>query len=314
MNSDSKLYQNIKKKKYNSAAINSVFLDPPILYEMTKIIVLQFLVFCLVALSCQPNRPISSLHHDSIEEADTSRLAVSVKGIFYSVPTPIETVFLIKNAGVGFEKQILNPISYLQQYVTSKEKAINLGIYSLDMCYANLNHQQDLLVGYLTGVKKLSSDLGILADFDQTTVAEIEQNINDHDYIFKQIAERFLRNTEQQTLDRKLSGAYIMVGTYIEGLYVTLHHAAKLAEPDANLLNCLVQQGISLTKILSLLLEFKAAELKNVHAELQSVRAVLSKFRLEPDELTSPNQIGDVQNNVLDAFHLVKKLRNAYVD
>jgi len=280
---------------------------------MTRIFVSMLFIFCLFNFSCKQQQQAGRLTSDTVEERDTLHLAVSVKNIFYSIPTPIETVFLIKNSGVLFEKEILNPITYLQQYTTSKQKATNLGIYSLDMCYSSLNHQRDQLIAYLNGVKKISSDLGILADFDHLAVEDIEQHIDDQDYVFKQISDRFLKNTRQQTLERKIAGAYIMVGSFIEGLYITLHHATRLVSPDQGLQNCLIQHGLSLSKIQTLLDEMQFNELKPIQLELKSIAEVLSKFKTKSADQVH-EQTGDEQLVVMDAYKTVKKLRNSYVN
>ena len=65
-------------------------------------------------------------------DAETQEQLNTAKRIFYSLPSPLETAMLIKNAGAEYNETLMNPTTNTARYITSKSKALNLGIYSTE--------------------------------------------------------------------------------------------------------------------------------------------------------------------------------------
>ncbi len=95
------------------------------------------------------------------------------KKIFDALPSPLESAMLIKSAGARFEQSLLNPVSNVNNYVTNKNMALNLGIYTCDLSYASLYDQTQLIIDYMNAAKKMADGLGILKAVDQATIDEL---------------------------------------------------------------------------------------------------------------------------------------------
>ena len=56
-------------------------------------------------------------------DAETQEQLNTAKRIFYSLPSPLETAMLIKNAGAEYNDELMNPVGNTSIYITSKSKA-----------------------------------------------------------------------------------------------------------------------------------------------------------------------------------------------
>jgi hypothetical protein len=111
----------------------------------------------------------SDLDDDSIEKINTA------KRIFYSLPSPLETAMLIKNAGATYDEELLNPVSNADKYNTNLEMALNLGIYTTDLSYASLFDQTQATLNYINAAKKMADGLEILDAIDEQTISRLEE-------------------------------------------------------------------------------------------------------------------------------------------
>jgi len=62
---------------------------------------------------------------------------------------------LIKTAGATYNEKLLNPLSNLSNYTTSKSMALNLGIYTTDLSFASLFDQTQTAINYMQAAKKI---------------------------------------------------------------------------------------------------------------------------------------------------------------
>ncbi len=100
-------------------------------------------------------------------ETEAQEQLNTAKRIFYSLPSPLETAMLIKNAGAEYNEELMNPTSNSSRYITSKSKALNLGIYSTDLSYASLFDQNQATLSYIEVAKEMADGLNILDAISQ---------------------------------------------------------------------------------------------------------------------------------------------------
>ena len=80
----------------------------------------------------------------------------AVKEIFYSLPSPLETAMILKQAGAKYNEELMNPTENTSNYVTNKSMALNLGIYTTDLSYASLFDQTQATINYMNAAKKMA--------------------------------------------------------------------------------------------------------------------------------------------------------------
>ena len=129
---------------------------------------------------------------------------------------------LIKSAGARFEESLLNPVSSVNNYVTNKSMALNLGIYTCDLSFASLYEQTQLIVNYMNAAKKMADGLGILKAIEQSQIDRLEENINNSEVIMEIVSETFMNsNSYLEENGQPAIAAMVLVGGWVEGLYIS---------------------------------------------------------------------------------------------
>ncbi|MCU4157381.1 hypothetical protein J1N10_15500 [Carboxylicivirga sp. A043] len=235
---------------------------------MTKTTV-YLLTFALVGVlfsSCN-----SSQKKQKSEEQDIVE-SVSVDGklvddfkksklIFYSLPSPLETAMLIKRAGATYNEDLLNPLSNIDNYSTNRQMALNLGIYSADLSYTSLFDQTQSSIKYMANAKRLADALGIMDAIDEETLRKLEENIDNRDVMLDIISETFMSSNAYLTEnDRPAIAVMVLVGGWVEGLYLATRLTNGSVDNNKRLIDRIVYQKLSLYTVINLLDEYKSNE------------------------------------------------------
>ena len=169
-----------------------------------------------------------------IEETDpNSAQLMEIDGKVFSIPSPIQTAMLIKNAGTNYNKDILNEPSKVTNYSTNFKKAINLGIYGADLGYVTMYDQTQDAISFLTAVKSIADDLGVSSAFDLALVERFEKNIGNQDSLLALVSDaykssdRYLKGNQQNDI-----GSLILAGGWIESLYFATSTAEMTGNAD----------------------------------------------------------------------------------
>jgi hypothetical protein len=174
--------------------------------------------------------------------------------IFQSLPSPLESAMLIKSAGAKFDRKFLNAIDNAKNYSTNRSQALNLGIYTCDLSFASLYDQTQLIIDYMNAAKKMADGLGILDAINQSTITELEENINNTEVIMKIVSETFLNsNSYLADNDQPAIASIVLVGGWMEGLYIATQLVDEKDFNGNKLVGRIIDQKLSIGVLLSLL-------------------------------------------------------------
>jgi len=230
-------------------------------------------------------------------DEETQEQLNTAKRIFYSLPSPLETAMLIKNAGAVYNEDLLNPVANTGMYITSRSKALNLGVYSTDLSYASLFDQTQATLDYISAAKEMADGLNILDAINEETIETLENNINNREAIIDIISETLMNSSSfLKENGLEATASVILVGGWIEGLYL----ATSLVD-DGNLkgnklVERIVDQKLSLDIMVNLLEQTPDDE--DAMAVLEDVRAlktIFDKITIEQGEVTA---VEDPDSNV----------------
>ncbi|TLX78301.1 hypothetical protein E9993_01080 [Labilibacter sediminis] len=251
------------------------------------------------------------------------------KLIFYSLPSPLETAMLIKRSGARYDEEILNPISNVTKYNTNLKMALNLGIYSADLSYTSLFDQTQSTIQYMACAKKMAEGLSIIDAIDETTIKKLEDNMNNRDAVMEIISETFMNsNAYLKENDRPTISVMVLVGGWVEGLYLASSLTNGSMENNKRLVDRIIYQKLSLITVMNLLeshsnnediqyLHGKMSELKSIFEQVKIVNT--SKVESETDATNKVTTIKadsethmseEVFNNLLKK---VKEIRSEFV-
>ncbi len=233
---------------------------------------------------------------DALDQETREQLNTA-KRIFYSLPSPLETAMLIKNAGAEYNEDLLNPTGNTSRYITSKSKALNLGIYSTDLSYASLFDQTQATLDYIAAAKKMADGLNILDAINEETITLLEDNINNRDMIIDIISET-LMNSSSYLKENGLeaTASVVLVGGWIEGLYIATSLVEGTRLEGNKLVERIVDQKLSIDIMISLLEQSPEDEdAKTVLADVHALKTIFDQITIELGEVTA---VEDPETNV----------------
>ncbi|MEQ8323052.1 MAG: hypothetical protein RIC15_03130 [Vicingaceae bacterium] len=254
---------------------------------------------------------------DASGNGDGSQL-IEIEGKLFSIPSPVQTAFLIREVGSNFDATMLNNSKSAANYSTNFKKGINLGIYSADLGYVTIYEQTQDAIGYLTAVKKLSNDLGIAGAFDMSLMERFEKNLGNRDSLLVLVgdamreSDAYLKNNQRSDV-----GALVLAGGWIESLYFSTMVAQNSHNDDVisrigsqkNTCNNLVQLLMpyyskeEYTALIDQLMElndvFKGVEIVYTYKE-PTVNAdkKITKINSESDVRISDEQLKDISQKI----------------
>ena len=171
----------------------------------------------------------------------------------FTLPAPLQVATMLKSMNLMYNEKMLIPSKKrLQAFSSNYTRALNLGIQTIEISYATVYNQRQAALDYAKNIQIMTQDLGITAGVSKEMVKRFENNIEKQDSLFKIILQSYnLAHQYFQTNNREEVGMYILAGSYIEGLYITLNF--KEVPSDNRLLNLIGQQKIFLENIIELL-------------------------------------------------------------
>jgi len=194
--------------------------------------------------------------------------------VFYLYPTPGELIEVIDEGNLSFDKTLLNPVENLPDYIDTKSRNLNLGIYMADMAYAAFFSKRTKVLNYLEVIGKLSNYLLISSEIKENLVNDFTENIDNFDSIYHftnvyyyEIMHELEKNNNTNIMTLIISGAYI------ECIYI----AVNLAEYEENspLIQKVAEQKFAFINLV------KSCELRKSNRNI----AVVLKYLLEIQEI-----------------------------
>jgi hypothetical protein len=193
----------------------------------------------------------------------------------YPIPNSYELTERIYEAGAKYNLHISNGPEKAGDYITQRDKVLNLGVYAADLCYATTYMMKQATLDYLEASKILIDDLGIATTFNIDYAERIENNIDNRDSLIAIVTESFDDTWAYMQENRQdIMARLVVCGSWIEGFYLTTKVAAD-ADNQAIFMEALAKQKSSLTELVDLLDTVKdAEEVKDIYAALTDMQEV----------------------------------------
>lgn len=179
-----------------------------------------FILFVTV-LSCGNNSSRIKEIKETDNYSDSTSLFVSYANTVFTVPSPQLANIYLKNLGYYPNRQLINQSHNVEKYSTTLKKALNFGVWGVDLGYMNLYSEAENTNDYLAAMNKLSGELGLGTVFTREVYDEILRLKKYPDSLAWFLSSLFLKadhylklNGQQQTC------AFIIAGAWIESFYL----------------------------------------------------------------------------------------------
>ena len=186
-------------------------------------------LFSFFIVSCGGNvkNNSDSAANDSISKTGTQKDSGSTSAIAFALPAPLQIATMLKNNAVSFSEKALVPHKPNRVFPSDYSRAINLGMYTTDLGYTAVFGQKQITLNYYKEVNNLLNDLHLPEKVNMAMAKRFQNNIENTDSLCMIILGSFNQwQSYFQENNREDDGLYILAGTYIEGLYLSLNHPA----------------------------------------------------------------------------------------
>ncbi len=210
---------------------------------------------------------------------------------YYLIPSPEELFRFIKDGNLKFSEEVLNPTNNIDNYIDTRSKELNFGIYSADLAYvASFNKYQES-VDYLNTVRTLSDEIGISAVFDRNLIGRIDNIIDDQDSLLRVTSDSYMSIVRYlESSDRKKSLALIVTGGWVESIYVVVNLLDGY-EQNQKEISLLASQKIVVANLMSYLEQMKFDEnIQRTINDLKPLKDFYESLEVEKSETTEENQ------------------------
>lgn len=201
--------------------------------------------------------------------------------IFYNMYLSVDMSTLFESVNAAFNQDLLNKSEKATDYITSSKKALNLGVYAVDLSYARIFDQLEIAGRYFNSMQKLSEELGIPSDFFLNSAKRFERNISEKDSLIKIANEIYVTtDTYLKENEQYSAAAQIILGGWIEAIYIASNVA--LQTKDVEIIERFAEQKYSLKNLLEMLSGFTNDEIILHYVEkLNSIKSIFNNIVLD---------------------------------
>ena len=149
----------------------------------------------------------------------------------------------------------------------------------------------------MQAAKKMADGLGILDAIDQTTIDRLEENVNNRDELMNIISETLMSsNSFLLENERKAVASIVLVGGWVEGLYIATQLVGNSPVKGNKLVERIVEQKFSLEIVLRLLEENKEnPDVESILEQMNDLKKTFDKITIKTSAITP---VEDPKTNV----------------
>jgi len=155
----------------------------------------------------------------------------SFSNISFLLPSPDEILGEILTGKIEFSAGLINDKSNAVNYIDTKHRALNLGIFVTDLAYLNLNDRKSDALEYFKVIRDLAQKINIYSVFNEDLYNRIQNNLTQKDSLNK-ISKELYYNMLGVLESSKRNNVYALVasGALMEALYLSTATVTKFSE------------------------------------------------------------------------------------
>ena len=268
-----------------------------------KILSLILLGFtALFTLSC------TSTHSDNRNQADSVAYVQQAtfdkaKVIFYSLPSPVETAAILNQMNIKFTEEFINPSANAEKYVSTYQQAVNVGVYSADMCFCSLYEQNHSVVDYITVLKNLTEEMGIIGFFNDSTISVIRTKMNDKSFVVKYLSDSYTQYANMlEEQERNEIAALVLVGGWTESFYLALNMLNTAESKHEDVYEIIKYQKLTFNNLMEILNLFKGQSyIKDITSQMEKLQGAFPQITTDITT-AQENELREVVTSIRQNF------------
>jgi hypothetical protein len=175
-------------------------------------------ILLLLACNSSNNKKSNWPAVDTLSLNDTIE---NVKQIFTQANTPGEMASVFKSSGLTYNEELLNSPSKVASYASSYQAAMNLGVYGVDLTYAQMFGRKQEVLAIIDAIRKLSQQLGIPENILEPAITYSQSGMPDRDSLTYLATEYYAAVNKHFTkTGQSVLATLIVSGGWVEALYI----------------------------------------------------------------------------------------------
>jgi len=249
-----------------------------------------FLYSCEEEKSQTTSEIVTIIEENTKQEERTEK----IENIIYNIPSPTETVSILRRAGAKYVFDFPNDPLNLDNYQTTAQKGLNMGVYGADLTYATVFNKTTETSFYLTCVTKMGKKLNVENVFNDDVNDRIQDNVDNRDSMQVIINETFWElDAYLKEQERENVSALIIVGGWIESLYIATQFS-KLNPENLEMKQRIAEQKYSLKNLIGLVKGYEnKSGMEEIFNTLDDLKSIFDEIKETKEKASSENN-GDV--------------------
>lgn len=232
-------------------------------------------------------------------------VAEEVREFVYPLPTAFQITEMLNEIGADYMITLCNDESIADKYITEAKRAVNLGVYSADVCYASTYNQHATVMVYMEAIKKMIDDLDMTQAVDPELPTKLENNENNKDELTNLITDSFYDAYEYLNKNNRGPVSLLIVsGSWIEGLFLATH-ISEYTFNNKEMVKIVMSQKEPLDKLMELLAKYEGIE--SIDKMVTELTPLHETFKAVDDNGISETQCENIRSTV-------EKLRTKVVE
>lgn len=258
-----------------------------------RILVLLALVAFLL-FSCEEEQNGLNDKVDKNAEQEISR-SEQIENIIYNIPSPTETVSVLKRAGAVYVFDYPNDPLSVDNYQSLAKQGLNMGVYGADLTFASVFNKTTETTFYLSCVTKLGRKLGVEQVFNEEVNERVQDNIENRDSMQVIINETFWElDAYLKEEGRENVSSLIVAGGWIESLYLAVQFT-KNNPANKEMKERIAEQKYSLDNLVGLISSYKnKAGVDEILTSLEELKEIFDKIVEKKTKVQSKDENGSV--------------------
>ncbi len=224
---------------------------------------------------------LATLSHDTTAVTVDDTVLFKFDFVVANIPSPASLIYGIKKMSKSYDRTILNEPGKAGGLPSEFQKAVNLGIYNIDMAYAVVNNMGADVLEYLKCVMILGDGLGLKNAIASMVGKRAESNLSNRDSLFAVLDDIYERSDAYlRTNKRVYVASLVFTGSWVEVLYLSTKAAESNPSAKAEMNKLIWDQRFHLGNIIKMLEDHKGDnEYKMLLKDLKEIHNLISEVK-----------------------------------
>lgn len=263
---------------------------------MNKIVIVTSLLYLMVSCNSEETHDKKTVD----VEVDSETTDQEPKNeVVYSIPSPNEQYDLLYFIGGKVDPTYVNDLSRVSNYTTTKQKALNFGVYMSDAAYMmKFNQGKKVFLDYVSTLDELGRSLDVSQVYGEDLLTKVEEIGADSEKLFELSSDNYLTVFDKMIENDKGKELSLMLsGAWIETMHILFQTAGEY-DADFDIQEAIIEQRYVLDNLIGFVSKY------NDNEDVSETLEKLNRIKKSYENLDCTEASVEVKEQEDDSFIL----------